>query len=326
MSTTGFPVEVSVALIGLDGVDVVLGEHGEDEQEPDDDHRDHRVEDLDGDVLVELPGHLVGALPVADDRPQDQQAHRAADDDAGGHHARVELEGLLALLGGAPAGAIARVDVASGQDQGRPDGQRRTPSVATDAGRAGRLGGRSRLADGSDVGDPAPRGGGGEPVVNAFTAMTLVGTGAELEVERRPALGPANSQFRTVARRPDGPVRSAVAARRRPDSAGRPREHPVGHGRRGRIGPAGEHRAPADLDARVVGRGQPGQLGQVPGQAQGGVVGPRPAGPACSSPPARARARSASTPAPPARSASSTASDRSGAGLSVAGLPSHHPP
>ena len=31
------------------------------------------VEDLDGDVLVELPGHLVGPPPVAQDGVQDQQ-------------------------------------------------------------------------------------------------------------------------------------------------------------------------------------------------------------------------------------------------------------
>ena len=51
-----------MALTGCGGVDVVLGEDGEQEQDGHDEDRDRGVEDLDGDVLVELPGHLVGAL------------------------------------------------------------------------------------------------------------------------------------------------------------------------------------------------------------------------------------------------------------------------
>ena len=124
MSTTGLPDEVTVAVDRDGGVDLVLGDDGEGEQERHDEHGDDGVDDLDGHVLVELAGHLVGALPVADDRPEDQEEDHATDDDAGGHHARVQLEGVLALGGGAPAGAVATGRSCSR----RAPGERRRPA------------------------------------------------------------------------------------------------------------------------------------------------------------------------------------------------------
>ncbi len=93
------------------------------------------------------------------------------------------------------------------------------------------------------------------------------------------------------------------------------------------------------LHPGIVGGGQPGQLGQVPGQAERplGVLG-------CPAPGVRCRAGVRGRPRPgavggqegqgpvgqPAGPSGQLgelgASARSGAGLSVAGLPSHHPP
>ena len=99
------------------------------------------------DVLVELAGHLVGALPVAEDGPEDEQDDEAADDDAGRHHPRVQLEGVLALLGRPSAGAVAGVEAAPAEDQGAP--------MATDQRRRRHRRGRPGSIRASGVGSDA---------------------------------------------------------------------------------------------------------------------------------------------------------------------------
>ena len=86
-----------------------------------------------------------------------------ADDDAGGHHPRVQLEGVLALRGGPPAGAVARVEVAAAEYQRRrPIGQRRERPMSpprrsgrpgSDTSRKGRArqGGASGRSGGTSV-------------------------------------------------------------------------------------------------------------------------------------------------------------------------------
>ena len=272
MSTTGPTGGGHRGIHRRDGIHVVLGEHGEEEEEPDDHDRDHRVEDLDGDVLVKLSGHLVGAPPVAEDGPQDQEEDQATDDDAGGHHARVELEGLLALGGGPAAGAVAGVEIATAEHQGCSDGQDDRPAPPSS--------GLVRVARARSV-RRRKRG----PIGAARRAWP---TGCEcfhgddtswhtsrIRSSGVPRFGPGKLP---VHRGGDGGRSAAFRSVRRsctpvPRGTCGPREHPLRHGRGRYFGAAGEHGAAHLPDARVIRCGQPGQLGQVPGQAHGGVGG-----------------------------------------------------
>ena len=94
---------------GLERVDLVLGDHRVVEDDADDDERHGRVDDLDGRVLVELPGHLVRvAAAVGDHRPEDETPDEHRDGEAGDRHPGPELELRLTLGRGAPEGAEGR--------------------------------------------------------------------------------------------------------------------------------------------------------------------------------------------------------------------------
>ena len=118
--------------------------------------------------------------------------------------------------------------------------------------------------------------------------------------------------------------------------AGGPGEDPPGHRGRRRVRPGREHPAVDVGDRGVVWRGQPGQLGQVTGQAQRGVRGRVPsfvvalafgrAGPAHRLVGQRQRPVGERRGAARERRRVSAASAASRAGFRLAGLPSHQPP
>ena len=105
------------ARVGLDRGDLVLHHHrGPEEPEHDQDRHD-RVDDLGERVVLRLHRHVVGAAPVAEDGPADEQEREAADDDAGDEEALPEVEGGAGLRGGALVGAERR-ELAAGEEQG----------------------------------------------------------------------------------------------------------------------------------------------------------------------------------------------------------------
>ena len=68
-------------------------------EEPDHDQDRHdRVDDLGERVVLRLHRHVVGAAPVAEDGPEDQQEDEAAHDDAGDEEALPEVEGGAGLV------------------------------------------------------------------------------------------------------------------------------------------------------------------------------------------------------------------------------------
>ena len=102
-----------------------------------------------------------------------------ADDDAGGHHPRVQLEGVLALGGDTPAGAVGGVEVASAEHQGRAQGQADGPAAPVPLLDGGRRCGPGYLGFGSGHRRAGFRLGGGRgPVVNGVHGDDTSGHGA----------------------------------------------------------------------------------------------------------------------------------------------------
>ena len=97
-------------------------------------------------MVLGLARHLVGAAPVAEDGPADEQEGEAADDDAGDEEALPEVEGRAGLGGGALVGAEGR-ELAAGEEQGA-----RGPTATTASRRRGLLALRPGVSGGSEDG------------------------------------------------------------------------------------------------------------------------------------------------------------------------------
>ncbi len=82
------------------GVDLVLGQHGEDEEDDHDDDRHRGVDDFGEGVVLGLLRHLVGLPAVPEDGPDDQEEDEAPDHQAGDEEALPQVELGPALRGG----------------------------------------------------------------------------------------------------------------------------------------------------------------------------------------------------------------------------------
>src|SRR5215469_485848 len=119
-------------------VDVVLVPGGEVEQHADHDERQHRIQDLDRQVVPDLLRQLITALAVEDDRPQDA----APDDDPDGPRRdpgpRPHMQDDLTLLGDRNRQALTgkSVGLTAGGDHGQSEqhGRERQPAPRSSLG------------------------------------------------------------------------------------------------------------------------------------------------------------------------------------------------
>ena len=139
---------------GGHGVDLVLGEDGEPEQDEHHDDGDDDVGDLEGDVVLELAGDLVGLLAVPDDRPDDQRGRRRR---------RTTIAAIIVPIQSRNSSWPCLVDAAIAVEGGElapaeDDGQRRRgddpegPATPPGRDRAARFGGAA--AHGDDTSQP----------------------------------------------------------------------------------------------------------------------------------------------------------------------------
>ena len=105
----------------------------EEEQHPDDDHRHSRVEQLDRDVVAGLDRHVLVALAIGDDRPEQQADDQGTDHEGGDPGPLPQPDDPIALhrRGGGHAQTRQVVGVAGAERQGR----RRQGCTTTDPAR-----------------------------------------------------------------------------------------------------------------------------------------------------------------------------------------------
>ena len=119
--------------------DIGLGDRGVVEEHRDDQERDDRVERLDRQVVLRLPGQLGAPPPVRDADPEDQAPDEHADDQRGDRGPGPQHPHPLGLLGDAARPAEAQVVLDLGaragrqrqHDQQRARGQPRDPTGTT---------------------------------------------------------------------------------------------------------------------------------------------------------------------------------------------------
>ena len=190
-------------------------------------------DDLGQRVVLGLPRHLVGAAPVAEDHPDDEDEDEPAHDQAGDEEALPEMEGGLAL-GGRSLVESEAGELAAGEEEGTQGDDDRGQAAWTlvpGTWGFGRIesGAGQRRVHGADTIEPGKKTGIGS------TAACLA---ASVRVWR---------------------LRRLV---------GGPSEHSPRHGGGGAGGAGGEDLLAGALDTHVARVGQPGMLGQVAGEAQ----------------------------------------------------------